>query len=132
MARAAKSAFVSPKEHGGEEQHGPSTVCWCGLASERLRRNRVLDGFNKKTKMMNRVRRLRGQVEAIERALEQEIGYSETLQLIASTRGAIDGLMAEVMEGHIRTQIADPLRKPNTTHAIAAEELIEVVKRYLK
>ena len=55
-----------------------------------------------KTKLLNRVRRIRGQIEAVERALEQEIGCADVLQLIAGARGAINGLMLEVMEDHIR------------------------------
>jgi DNA-binding FrmR family transcriptional regulator len=93
---------------------------------------RVLDTNREKTKMVNRVRRIRGQVEAIERALEQEIGCSDMLRLIASARGAINGLMAEVMEDHIRTQVVDPLREPDPMRALAAEDLIEVVQCYLK
>jgi FrmR/RcnR family transcriptional regulator, repressor of frmRAB operon len=93
---------------------------------------RVLDTNREKTKMVNRARRIRGQVEAIERALEHETGCSEVLRLIASARGAINGLMAEVLEDHIRMRVVDPLREPDTTRAIAAEELIEVVQCYLK
>jgi DNA-binding FrmR family transcriptional regulator len=85
-----------------------------------------------KTKLLNRVRRIRGQIEAVERALEQEIGCSDVLQLIAGARGAINGLMAEVMEDHIRAHIIDPAREPDTERAHAAEELIDVVRSYLK
>jgi DNA-binding FrmR family transcriptional regulator len=93
---------------------------------------RVLDTIRGKTKMMNRVRRIRGQVEAIERALEQEIICTDMLRLIASTRGAINGLMMEVLEDHIRTRVVDPLREPDPTRATATEELIEIVQCYLK
>jgi DNA-binding FrmR family transcriptional regulator len=92
----------------------------------------MLDTIREKNKLVNRVRRIRGQVEAIERALEQETGCSDTLRLIASVRGAINGLMAEVLEDHIRTRVVDPLQEPDATRAIAAEELIEVVQCYLK
>jgi DNA-binding FrmR family transcriptional regulator len=54
--------------------------------------------IREKAKLLNRVRRIRGQVEAIERALEQEIGCADVMQLIAAVRGAMGGLMAEVME----------------------------------
>src|SRR5436190_18920837 len=60
-----------------------------------------------KTKLLNRVRRIRGQVEAVERALEEEKGCADVLQLIAGARGAINGLMAEVVEDHIRLHVAD-------------------------
>ncbi|MBV8513102.1 MAG: metal/formaldehyde-sensitive transcriptional repressor, partial [Xanthobacteraceae bacterium] len=61
--------------------------------------------IREKTKLLARVRRIRGQVEAIERALEAEIGCADVLQVIASVRGAVSGLMAEVMEDHIRFHI---------------------------
>jgi DNA-binding FrmR family transcriptional regulator len=85
-----------------------------------------------KTKLLNRVRRIRGQIEAVERALEQEIGCSDVLQLIAGFRGAINGLMAEVIEDHIRMHVIDPAREPDSEHAHAADELIDVVRSYLK
>jgi DNA-binding FrmR family transcriptional regulator len=98
----------------------------------RTREARVLDTTQQKTKLLDRVQQVRGQVEAIERALEQEVGCSDTLQLIAGVRGAINGLMAEVLEDHIRMQVIDPLREPDAERANAAEELIGVVHSYLK
>jgi DNA-binding FrmR family transcriptional regulator len=85
-----------------------------------------------KTKLLNRVRRIRGQIEAVERALDTEIGCSDVLQLIAGARGAINGLMAEVMEDHIRAHVIDPAREADAERAHAAEELIDVVRSYLK
>lgn len=85
-----------------------------------------------KIKLLNRVRRIRGQIEAVERALEQEIGCSDVLQLIAGARGAINGLMAEVMEDHIRAHVVDPTHEGDLERAHAAEELIDVVRSYLK
>ncbi len=88
--------------------------------------------IREKTKLLNRVRRIRGQIEAVERALDQEIGCSDVLQLIAGARGAINGLMAEVMEDHVRAHLIDPAHEPDMHRAHAAEELIEVVRSYLK
>ena len=85
-----------------------------------------------KTKLLNRVRRIRGQMEAVERALEDEKGCAEVLQLIAGVRGAINGLMAEVVEDHIRTHLVDPEKNPGALNADAADQLIEVVHTYLK
>jgi DNA-binding FrmR family transcriptional regulator len=85
-----------------------------------------------KTKLLARVRRIRGQMEAVERALDSEIGCADVLQLIASVRGAVNGLMAEVMEDHIRFHVIDPAREKNRERAKGAEELIEVVRTYLK
>jgi DNA-binding FrmR family transcriptional regulator len=88
--------------------------------------------IREKTKLLNRVRRIRGQVEAVERALEQEIGCGDVLQLITGVRGAINGLMGEVIEDHIRMHLIDPALHPGAEAANAAEELIEVVRSYLK
>jgi DNA-binding FrmR family transcriptional regulator len=82
-----------------------------------------------KTKLLHRVRRIRGQVEALERALEQEHECGDVLRLIAAGRGAMDSLMAEVMEGHIRDHA---LSRTTRNRGAAAEELIEVVRAYLK
>jgi DNA-binding FrmR family transcriptional regulator len=81
---------------------------------------------------LNRVSRLRGQIEAVERALEQELDCAEVLQLIVSARGAMNGLMAEVMEDHIRLHVVDPALEANSDRARGAEELIDVVRSYLK
>src|SRR5215813_8542684 len=85
-----------------------------------------------KSKLLNRVSRLRGQIEAIERALEREVECAEVLQLIASARGAMNGLMAEVMEDHIRAHVLDPEHGHDSERMRGAEELIDVVRAYLK
>jgi len=85
-----------------------------------------------KKKLINRVRRIRGQIEGIERALEAEKDCSSILQSIAATRGAINGLMVEVLEGHVRFHIVDPDKDPESDQSTAAQELIDLVKTYLK
>jgi FrmR/RcnR family transcriptional regulator, repressor of frmRAB operon len=85
-----------------------------------------------KLKLLNRVRRIRGQLEAVERALNQEIGCADVLQVITAARGAINGLMGEVMEDHIRTHLIDPALHPGAGTVNAAEELIDVVRSYLR
>lgn len=85
-----------------------------------------------KSKLLSRVRRIRGQVEALERALESERGCAEVLQQIAAVRGAINGLMLEVMEDHIETHIANPRIVSDEKRREGADELIEVVRAYLK
>ena len=72
------------------------------------------------------------EVEALERALEAETGCADVLQLIASVRGAMNGLMAEVMEDHIRLHVVDPAREADPHRARGAEDLIDVVRTYLK
>ena len=85
-----------------------------------------------KTKLLKRVRRIRGQVEAVERALEEEIGCGDVLHLVAAVRGAINGLMAEVVEDHIRFHVVDPARETDRERAEGAQELIDVVHSYLE
>jgi DNA-binding FrmR family transcriptional regulator len=85
-----------------------------------------------KSRLLARVRRIRGQMGAVERALETEIGCGDVLQLLASVRGAVNGLMAEVMEDHIRFHVVDPAKEKNRERAQGAEELIEVVRTYLR
>lgn len=55
--------------------------------------------------MLTRVRRIKGQAEGLERALNAETECLAILQQIAAIRGAVNGLMAEVLEGHIRTHL---------------------------
>lgn len=87
--------------------------------------------IREKTKLLNRVRRLRGQVEAIERALEEEEGCTKLLQLVASVRGAINGLIAEVIEDHIEDHVAAAALS-DAQRAEGAAELKDVVRTYLK
>ena len=85
-----------------------------------------------KKKLLNRVRRIRGQIDAVEKALEREEDCTMILMTIAACRGAINSLMAEVIEGHIRFHVVDPDHQPTSEKAKAAQELIDVVKAYLK
>jgi DNA-binding FrmR family transcriptional regulator len=83
-----------------------------------------------KAKQLARIRRIKGQVEALERALEGESECEEILQLVASCRGALNGLMASLIEGHVRFHVLSPKSTPEASQLEAAEELIAVVKRY--
>jgi DNA-binding FrmR family transcriptional regulator len=83
-----------------------------------------------KQKLLNRVRRIRGQVDAIERALEDEKGCMDVLQQITSCRGAMNGLLAVVLEDHIRTHLVDA--DPDGHEGDAREQLIDVVNSYFK
>ena len=85
-----------------------------------------------KQKLLARVRRIRGQVDAIERALDGEAGCDKVLHLIAGVRGATAGLMAEVVEDHVRSHLVDTETHPDALDAGAVEELLEVIRTYLK
>jgi FrmR/RcnR family transcriptional regulator, repressor of frmRAB operon len=88
--------------------------------------------IRQKQKLLARVRRIRGQVEAIERALDSEAGCDQVMHLIAGTKGAMAGLMAEVVEDHVRTHLVDGAKHPDALNDDAAEQLLEVVRAYLK
>lgn len=84
-----------------------------------------------KKQLLTRVRRIKGQAEAIERALDAETDCMAILQQIAAVRGAVNGLMAEVLEGHIR----EHLGAPDTDAATRGEDVDAVVtalRSYLK
>jgi DNA-binding FrmR family transcriptional regulator len=85
---------------------------------------------SEKLKLLNRVRRIRGQIEAVERALEEEKGCATVLHQIVAARGAMNSLMTEVIEDHIRLHVVDPVKDAERTRG--AEELIEAVQAYLK
>jgi len=83
-----------------------------------------------KKKLLSRIRRIKGQVVAIERALDGDTECEDILQLVASCRGALNGLMAELIEGHVRFHVLSPQQKTLPSQVEAADELISVVKRY--
>jgi DNA-binding FrmR family transcriptional regulator len=88
--------------------------------------------IREKEKLLNRVRRVRGQVEALERAIGEEKGCADVLHLIVAARGAMNSLMAEIIEDHIRMHVVDPASERNSARAKGAEELIDIVQAYLK
>ncbi|MHB1155840.1 MAG: metal/formaldehyde-sensitive transcriptional repressor [Phycisphaerales bacterium] len=83
-------------------------------------------------RLLARVRRIKGQVEAIEHGLASRHPCGGILQQIAACRGAINGLMSVIIEGHIREHVLDPHQSISAQRTQAAEELIDVVKAYLK
>lgn len=82
-------------------------------------------------KLLSRVRRLRGQVEAIERGIEGGDDCAKVLHLIAASRGAMNALMTEVLEGHVREHLVDPQKERSPSRAKAAQQLIDVLHSYL-
>ena len=87
--------------------------------------------IREKSKLLARVRRIRGQVEALERTLAEEAGCDRVMHQIVGIRGAVAGLMAEVVEDHVRCHVAAP-SLPARERAERADELIEVVRAYLR
>jgi DNA-binding FrmR family transcriptional regulator len=85
-----------------------------------------------KQRLILRAKRIQGQVEALVRVLTEERDCSEVLQVMSAARGAMNSLMAELLEGHIRSHVLSGKRKPTSQQAMAADEVIEMVKSYLK
>jgi DNA-binding FrmR family transcriptional regulator len=83
-------------------------------------------------KLIARVRRIRGQIEGIERALVEEKGCYEVLQTVTAARGALNGLVAEMIEDHVRYHVLDPAEKVTAKRARAADELVDIVRAYVK
>jgi DNA-binding FrmR family transcriptional regulator len=88
--------------------------------------------IHEKKKLLARVRRIKGQVDALEHALEGEAGCEPIMHLIAGAHGAMAGLIAEVVEGHVRSHLVDEEKFPTALNAATAEQLLEVVRSYLK
>jgi DNA-binding FrmR family transcriptional regulator len=88
--------------------------------------------IREKQKLLARARRIRGQVEAIERALKSEARCEQVMHLLAAARGAMAGLMAEVVEEHVRTHLVDAESFPGALNVEAADQLLDVVRTYLK
>jgi DNA-binding FrmR family transcriptional regulator len=83
-------------------------------------------------KLLNRVRRIRGQLNAVEKAIEEEQACASVLQTLVACRGAMNGLVAELLEDHVRFHVVDPDKNPSSKQAQGARELIDVLRTYLK
>nr|AOS95189.1 metal-sensitive transcriptional repressor [uncultured bacterium] len=85
-----------------------------------------------KQKLISRIKRIRGQVDSIERSLTTGADdCADLLMLLANVRGGINGLMAEVLEDHIRHHLLSSERNLTAPHELA-EDMIDLVRAYLK
>lgn len=84
-----------------------------------------------KQKIFTRINRIKGQVIAMESALSNGVDCAAFLHQIASIRGAVDGLMSEALEGHIREHLGD-VQEPSAQREQDLEQVISVLKTYLK
>ena len=83
--------------------------------------------INEKKNLLLRAKRIRGQVDALVRALDEERDCSEVLQVMSAARGAMNSLMAELLEGHIRSHVLNGKQKPTSRQVAAADEVIDMV-----
>lgn len=84
-----------------------------------------------KKKVLARIRRIRGQCEGVERALGAGADCSPVLQQIAAIRGAVNGLMSEVLEAHLREQFGEPAADAASRKA-RVDEMTALVRSYLR
>ena len=83
-----------------------------------------------KSKLKARLKRVRGQIDAVERALENEVECSNILQLVAAARGGMSALMAELMTDHLIHHVLEPEQGEDPREG--ADELIDVFRTYLR
>lgn len=84
-----------------------------------------------KAQLVGRVRRIAGQLAAIERALADDVDCAAVLQQVAAARGAINGLMDEIVEDHVREHVAHP-GLDAAKRALGTEQLLAAIRRYAK
>jgi DNA-binding FrmR family transcriptional regulator len=84
-----------------------------------------------KKQIIARVRRIAGQLNGVERALEDEVGCEKVLHLVAGARGAMNGLMEEILADFVREHVSAPKLSAKTRRE-AAEDLIAIIRRYAK
>ena len=86
--------------------------------------------LNKKP-LLTRIRRIKGQTEALERALEDDRDCSAILQQLAAVRGAVNGLMLEVLEGHVREHLGSA-DESEAQRAADLDLVVSVLRSYVK
>jgi len=82
--------------------------------------------------LVARINRIQGQLDAIREAVQEEEECATLLQQVAACRGGINGLMAEIIEREIKCHVLPPNTRANSPEANAADEVIEMVRRYIK
>jgi DNA-binding FrmR family transcriptional regulator len=86
---------------------------------------------SKKDQLLARVRRISGQMAAIEKAIAGDAGCSAVLHQVAGARGAVNGLLDELIDDHLREHVAHP-GLSDEERAAGADELIAAIRRYAK
>jgi len=94
-------------------------------------RDKIPEISREKQKLLFRIKRIRGQFAAVERALEAGDECADILMLLAAIRGGVNGLMAEILEDHVRLHIMTPEKSDDSPEELA-EDLISLIRAYLK
>jgi len=95
---------------------------------------RMADSVHEKRKLLNRIRRIRGQVGAAEQAIDSGKGCATVMHQLVACRGAINALLAEVLEDHVREHLSGTARSRTRTQAQAqaANDLIDIAHAYFR
>ncbi len=88
--------------------------------------------FEDKKKIVSRINRIKGQLDAVERALDEGKKCFSVLQTVSACRGALNGLMGELIEGHVKGHLMKNPHKPTNSHDKSALELVKLLKTYWK
>jgi len=108
--------------------HTPLGYCYRG---KNKTKDKMPEISREKQKLLFRIKRIRGQFAAVERALESGDECADILMLLAAIRGGVNGLMAEILEDHIRLHMMNPTQKMESPDELG-EDLIGLVRAYLK
>ena len=92
----------------------------------------MADTIDDKDKLIARIGRIRGQLNGVERALNQEEDCFLILQTVAACHGALNSLMAQILEGHIRSHLIEGAPEKAGARRKAAREVIDIIKAFLR
>jgi DNA-binding FrmR family transcriptional regulator len=99
--------------------------------ARQIMKDKLLEISKEKQKLFSRIRRLGGQISAVERAVAEGDECADILMLLAAIRGGVNSLMAEILEDHIRLHISHPDQHSEPREELT-EDLISLVRAYLK
>lgn len=91
-----------------------------------------LEVTKEKQKLLSRIKRLAGQIDAVERSVAEGDECADILMLLAAIRGGVNSLMAEILEDHVRLHILHPDESARESPEELTEDLISLVRAYLK
>ena len=97
-----------------------------------LERSRLSHITANEKELITRINRIQGQFDGIKEAIAADEDCAAIMQQVAACRGAMNSLMAEIIEGEIKCHVLSPNAKANSAEAKAADELVEVLRRYIK
>jgi DNA-binding FrmR family transcriptional regulator len=97
----------------------------------KVMKDKLPEVSTEKQKLLSRIRRLAGQIDAVERSVTEGDECADILMLLAAIRGGVNSLMAEILEDHVRLHITHPNRAKKSPQELT-EDLIGLVRAYLK